>query len=132
MKKFLVLVVLFFAGFFSIAIAQDKPSLKRVHLNEEDALLAMQAQIVLIPGDTLQFVTDKGEFAIFIQDAVNFLKIRDTNLKVHINKSTNPESDMFIVRDVKAESDIKVVYSIYCISNDSWPLAPPRIIIKVN
>jgi hypothetical protein len=128
MKRLIALLIIFCStGLIFMALAQDQPSLKIVHLNQEDALLALQPQIVLIPGDTLQFVADSGEFAMFIQDAVNFLKIKESDLQIHLDSASNNESNLFIVR--KVETDIKVSYSIYCISGDSWPAAPPRIII---
>jgi len=132
MKQLSILCVLFFMlGIHSTIQAQaDQPSLKIVNLNEADGLLAKPPQVVLSPKDTLQFVATNGEFAIFIENAVEFLMIDEADLHIHLDSSTQPQSDIFIVREV--DRDVKTTYSIYCISDDSWPLAPPRIIITVN
>ncbi len=125
-------VLFFVIGFYFTALAQfELPSLKKVYLNQEDGLLANPWHIVLFPEDTLQFVVDSGDFAIFIEDAVSFLKIKEADLKIHINSSTaDSVSIKYVVRAI--DTDVKTTYSIYSISNDSWPLAPPRIIIEVN
>jgi len=132
MKRLIIFLVLIFTlGLFSTVIAQDdEPSLKKVYLDQDDGLLAIPTQIVLIPGDSLQFYTTNGDFAIFSENAVSFLKIKNADLNVQISSSGTAESDIFIVREVDA--DISTNYSIYCISNNSWPAAPPRIIIVVQ
>jgi hypothetical protein len=132
MKHLIIfLVLIFILGFFSSAIAQDDvPTLKKVYLDQDDGLLAIPSQIVLIPGDSLQFYATNGDFAIFIENAVSFLKIKNADLKIQISSSETAESDIFIVREVDA--DISTNYSIYCISNNSWPAAPPRIIIVLQ
>ncbi len=132
MKHLIIFLVLIFTlGLFSTVIAQDdEPSLKKVYLDQDDGLLAIPTQIVLSPGDSLQFYTTNGDFAIFSENAVSFLKIKNADLNVQISSSGTAESDIFIVREVDA--DISTNYSIYCISNNSWPAAPPRIIIVVQ
>jgi len=131
MKQLLVLCVLFFMlGILSDTVAQDKPSLKIVSLDQKDGFLAKPSEIALSPGDTLQFVAKNGDFDILIRDAYKFLKIKEDDLKARLDSSspTEAKSDKYIVRKVEG---IETVYQIYCISNNSWPDAPPRIIIKV-
>jgi len=72
------------------------------------------------------FRTTDGDFAIYIEGAAKFLEIEEPDLKVLVNDS-NPESEIYIARDF--DSIIDQSYSIYCITNNSWPEAPPRIII---
>lgn len=133
-KWLLVLVILFsLICFFSTAYAQDTdtPSLRIVYLDQDDGLLSNPSEIVLIPGDTLKFVAINGDFDILIDDAVIFLKIKVSDLKIRVdsNDSTKAESDIYIVRDIENYDE---EYSIYSISNNSWPVAPPRIIIQSN
>jgi len=133
-KRLLFLLVLFsLSYFFNTAIAQDddQPSLRIITLNQDDGLLAIPSQIVLIPGDTLQFIAVNGDFDILIKNAVSFLKIKVADLKIRVDSSspTTRESAMYIVRNVDG---IENEYDIYCISNNNWPLAPPKIIIQSN
>jgi hypothetical protein len=124
-------IILFAMCFYNTSIAQDSdtPSLKIVYLDQDDGLLANPTEIVLIPGDSLKFVAINGDFDILIDDAVIFLKIKVSDLKFRVDSSvpTKVESDIYIVRDIEIYDEN---YSIYCISNNSWPAAPPRIIIQ--
>ena len=131
MRKLSALCVLFFVVCLCCSVeAQGRlPRLFIIYLNQDSASLATPSVANLIPGDTLQFVAVNGDFNILIIKAYKFLRIIDDDLKVRVSGSTEPKSDNYIVRNIK-EYDTK--YSIYCISYDSWPLAPPRIIIKVQ
>ena len=134
MKRLLFLSVLFsLICFISTAVAQDSdtPSLKIVYLDQDDGLLANPSEIVLIPGDSLKFVAVNGDFDILIDDAVLFLRIKVSDLKIRLdsNDPNKAESEIYIVRDIEVSDE---EYSIYCISNNSWPAAPPRIIIQSN
>jgi hypothetical protein len=131
MKQSIVLFTLLcILEFFFTAEAQSRiPRLIIISLKQEVDSIAIPSQVNLIPGDTLQFVAVNGDFNIQITDAYKFLRIKDDDLKVRVNSSNSPESDLYIVRNIK-EYDTK--YSIYCISCNGWPLAPPRIIIKVQ
>jgi len=129
LSYFLLLLIF---GFFCNSYAQDyQPSLKTVSLDQEDALLAQPSQITVSPGDTLKFIAKDGNFSVFIPEAVRFLRIRTTNLSFLLDGSETAESDLYIVRDIDADL-MQCPYSIYSLGNDSWPLAPPRIIIKAN
>jgi hypothetical protein len=123
MKKLLVLI--FILGMFSVAIAQD---VQVVQLNCKTDLIANPPEIELSPGDQLQFVAVSGEFAIFIENAGYFLEIDAADLQIHLDSSENPKSSIYRVR--KRVTDMTITYTIYCISDDKWPDAPPRIIIK--
>lgn len=131
MKRLSVLCVLFFVVCLCYTVeAQTRlPRLTTVYLNQDLDSLATPSEVSMIPGDTLQFVAENGDFNILIMKAYKFLRILDDDLKVRIDSSTEPKSDKYVVRNIK-EYDTK--YSIYCISKNSWPLAPPRIIIKIQ
>jgi len=123
MKRLLILSFLFsLICFCSAAFAK----LVIVELNQDDIYFARPMRVALSPGDSLMFRTINGDFSIFIEEATVFLDIDETDLKVEVN-STKPESPVYIVR--KIEENWDQTYSIFCISNRSWPDAPPRIII---
>jgi hypothetical protein len=125
MKQLLILSVLFFiVCLFNTAVAQE---LRIITLDQDDGLFAIPSRIVLSPGDTLQFKSINGDFNIYIEDAISFLKIKEADLKIRINSTTEPLSQKYEVR--KVEKDIAKSYSIYCITCNKWPDAPPRIII---
>jgi len=130
-KKLIVLfAILFILVFFFSTEAQTRlPRLIIIYLNQDLDSLATPSQVSMIPGDTLQFVAENGDFNILIIKAYKFLRILDDDLKIRVDSSTEPKSDKYVVRNIK-EYDTK--YSIYCISKNSWPFAPPRIIIKVQ
>ena len=123
-KRLIFLLVLFFA--LCLFYTSNAQELVVITLDQEDGLFAIPSEIVLNPGDSLQFVSVNGDFGILITDAVKFLKIKDANLKIRVNSSTDPDSDIYVVREIK---EFETDYSIFCISNNGWPLAPPRIII---
>jgi hypothetical protein len=106
------------------SLAQE---LRVITLNQNDDSFADASKIALFPGDTLQFRSINGDFSIYIEDAYKFLKIREDNLKLRLDSTDNALSDLYIVRAVDTDSEVKI--SLYCISTDSWPDAPPRIII---
>ena len=127
MKRLLFLLTSFLTlCLFYTANAQK---LVVVILDQGNASLAIPSDVGLSPGDTLQFVSINGDFDILITDAYKFLKIKEDDLKIRLDSSTNPQSDKYIVRGIKEYKD---EFNIYCISNNSWPEAPPRIIIQVQ
>lgn len=125
MKRSIVLTILFLLiCSFTTAIAQD---VKTIVLSQENTMLVSPSKIVLRPGDTLQFEAEDGEFAICIWEAIRYFDIDQYDLKLRINSATNRLSDEYTIKG-DADAD-EVIYVIYCISNNSWPDAPPKIIV---
>jgi hypothetical protein len=125
MKRLLVLSVLFsLICFVSSAIAQE---LIIVTLDQDDGLLANPSRVVLSPGDTLQFHAVNGDFDIYIVEAINIFKIKVADIRLPISSTTKPFSEKYVVREMKNDTENR--YSLYCISSNSWPDAPPKIII---
>jgi hypothetical protein len=130
MKRLVFLLTFFFS--LCIFYTANAQKLVVVILDKDNISLAIPTEVNIAPGDTLQFVSINGDFNVLIRDAYQFLKIKDDNLEVRINSSTNPQSEKYIVRGIK---EYKANYNIYCITSNTWPGgpdAPPRIIIKVN
>lgn len=127
MRRLLFLSTLLFAVFLiNTTLAQQ---LRMVTLDQDDASFLFPSKIVLFPGDTLQFKAINGDFSINIKDAYKFLRVREDNLNIRVNSADAEEalSDFYEVRMV--ESNVEITFSIYCISSDGWPDAPPKIII---
>jgi len=125
MKRLLFLLIFLLAGgLFSNVLAQK---MHLIILDIKDSFLANPRLIVLSPKDTIQFKSINGDFDIYIPNAISFLKIKETNLKVRVNNDSNPESKKYLVQE-KVEDSI-ITFSIYCITNNSWPDAPPKIIL---
>ena len=123
MKRLLFLSILFsLVCFINTAVAQE---LKLITLDQAEDQFGVPSKIILSAGDTLQFKSVNGAFSIFIKDAYKFLKVTEDNLKIRVDSAGDDSSDLYVVRSV----DMEVTFSIYCISKDSWPDAPPRIII---
>jgi len=127
-KRLLFLSVLFsLVCFFNTAVAQE---LRVYTLDQDNGSFVEPSRIVLFPGDTLQFKATNGDFSIYIKDAYQFLKVREDNLKIHVNSAGGAGEDSSEFYEVRAlDSNTEVTFSIYCISSDGWPDAPPRIII---
>jgi hypothetical protein len=130
MKRLLFLFVLLFTVCsFYTANAQpvvQQPKLHVIELDKANKFFVNELQLDVIPGDSIQFKSVDGDFAIYIENAISFLNIRELDLKTRVNTS-NPKSEIYLVR--KVIKSIEKVYAIYCISNNAWPDAPPRIII---
>lgn len=125
MKRLLFLSAIFsLICSFNTAIAQD---VKKITLSQENTMLVSPSKIVLRPGDTLQFEAVDGEFAICIWEAIRYFDIDQYDLKLRINSASNPLSDEYTIKG-DADSD-EIIYVIYCISNNNWPDAPPKIIV---
>lgn len=125
MKRLLVLSVLFsLVCFFNTAIAQQ---LKVITLDQDEASFAIPLKMTLFQGDTLQFKSVNGDFSIYIQDAYQFFRIREDNLEDQVSSSGTALSGTYLVRRINSTTEVTI--SVYCISNNSWPDAPPRIII---
>lgn len=125
MRKPLFLLTLLFTVFFlNTTLAQE---LRVITLDKTVDQFDVPVKIVLLPGDTLQFKSVNGDFSINIKDAYKFLKVREDNLKIRVNSAGDDASDLYEVRSV--DTDMEVTFFIYCVSDDSWPDAPPKIII---
>lgn len=122
MRRLLFLSTILFAVFFiNTTLAQQ---LRVITLDQCEVV---PSKIILSVGDTLQFKSINGEFSIYIKDAYKFLKIREDDLIIRLNSAGTAISDFYVVRDV--DIDAEVTISIYSISEDCWPDAPPKIII---
>jgi hypothetical protein len=125
MKRLLFLSTFFCAVFLiNASFAQQ---LRVVTIDQNNKEFIDPSPIVLFPGDTLQFKSIDGEFSINIKDAYKIFRVREDNIKIRLNSSGSAFSDLFEVRAV--ETNIETEFSIYCISSDGWPDAPPKIII---
>lgn len=131
MKQLLFLSILFIICFCSSAIAQEPNTqtqgrLYIIELDIANKNFVTELRLDISPGDSIQFKSIDGDFAIYIVNAISFLSIKEMDLKVWVN-SSNPESEVYIVQTATDKSEN--IYSIYCITTNSWPDAPPRIII---
>ncbi|HEY6625932.1 MAG TPA: hypothetical protein VIZ21_03175 [Ignavibacteriaceae bacterium] len=129
-KQLLVLSILFTICSCYITVAQDGDRLGRLYVIELDKAnknFVNELRLDVSPGDSIQFKSVDGDFAIYIVNAISFLSIPEQDLKVQVN-SSNPESEIYCVQT--ATDKIENIYSIYCITCNSWPDAPPRIIIS--
>jgi hypothetical protein len=71
------------------------------------------------------FVSEDGkDYAVIIRNASQMIDEVEKDYKVRANDSTQPT--YFTVRNVDIS---EFVIEIYCITDDNWPDAPPRIII---
>ncbi len=89
MKKLSALCVLFIVVCLCCSVeAQGRlPRLFIIYLNQDSASLATPSIANLIPGDTLQFVAVNGNFDVLIRNAYKFLKIKEDDLKLHLDSS---------------------------------------------
>ena len=96
---------------------------------DQDAEATFKERIIVVPpGDSIQFVTSNGDFAIYDYQAILYLDIDINNLTVLITDES-PESPVFHIRKLKND-DYEFIF--YCISNGKWPEAPPKIIIRTQ
>ena len=129
MKRLLFLSILFsLICFVSTAFGQK---LRVVNLDKDNDLLTSPSSVVLLPGDTLQFKAVNGAFNILIIDAVRYFQIDDANIEVIVD-SANPSTQFSEKYVVRSDNDEIINYLVYCITTNSWPDAPPRIIITAQ
>ncbi len=100
-----------------------------IELDTANTNFVSEFRLDVSPGDSIQFISTGGDFAVYIINAISFLSIKEPDLKERVN-SSDSESKYYIVRS--ATDEIEIVYSVYCINKNSWPDAPPRIIIVVK
>lgn len=132
MKWLLILLNLLILCFCFSGLAQptntEQNKLYIVELNKNNKNFVTELRLDVSPGDSIQFKSTDGDFAVYIIDAISFLKIDEPDLKTRVNIS-NPESEIYIVSEPPNTSENIYSISIYCITTNSWPDAPPRIII---
>lgn len=109
--------------------AEEDGRLYVIELDTTNKYFVDELRLDVKPGDSIKFKIINGDFAIYIINAISFLSIKEPDLKVRINASS-PESKIYEVKSVSAR--IENIYSVYCISKNSWPDAPPRIIVAVK
>ena len=125
MKRLLFLSVLFTVSSFYSVFPQE---LRKIYLNKDDGLFTHPSRIAVFPGDSIQFVAVNGDFDILLKTANEMFVTEDAERKIRINSSSNPNSEILILREQEIELT-RYYYQIYCITNTSWPDAPPKIII---
>ncbi|MBK9097733.1 MAG: hypothetical protein IPM14_06300 [bacterium] len=130
-KEKSVLFLLFFlsTSFCCTVLAQPvhtQGHLYIIELDKEKENFVNELRLDVSPGDSIQFKSVNGDFAIYVINAISFLQIKDEDLKARVN-SKNPVSEIYLVKT--ATDEIEYIYSIYCVTSNSWPDAPPRIII---
>jgi len=132
MKKLLcfsVVLILFFNFSGYSQPVEDQNRLYVIELDTTNKYFVNELRLDVKPGDSIQFKTINGDFAIYIVNAISFLSIKEPDLKIRVN-ALNPKSKIYEVKTVSER--IEYIYSVYCISNNSWPEAPPRIIINTH
>ena len=123
MKRLLFLFVLFTVCSVYTAVAQQL-----ITLDKNDTNFANPRLIELKAGESFQFKAIDGGFDILIRGAGDFIENINGDLRIKIDSSSNnPLSEIYKVKD-RVKDEVKT-YQIYCITNNSWPDAPPRIII---
>jgi len=127
---FLKVCLIFFFASAGLINAQEPPKLHTVELDKARDNFAIPYDLIVHPGDSVNFISINGEFAIFINDAWQLFEDTESKLKIKVNNPT-PESDIYVV--VSVDGIVEEDYTIYCITDNSWPEswpdAPPRIII---
>lgn len=128
MKRLLFLSVLLFTlCSFYTAVAQDAEGLQIIELNKDDPNFVIPRLVELYPGQSFRFKATDGDFDILILKADDFIEDIDGDLNIKINSSTNPLSEIYVVKE-RVNDDVKT-FQVYCITSNTWPDAPPRIII---
>ena len=101
----------------------------KLRFNNANLVESASFNLVVSPGDFIVFESISGNFAIYIPDAYEFLKIGQANLDVLVSDS-NPISETYEVYGPSGEWPPKTfVYWVYSIGNNKWPDSPPRIIV---
>lgn len=123
-RLFSLFILLFTVCLFNSALAQQ---LKTITLDKKDPNFAKPRLIEVSAGDSVRFQSIDGDFSILILNAESFLENVKGDLSIRVNSATTPQSEIYKVKE-RVRDEVKT-YQIYCITNTSWPDAPPRIII---
>jgi len=126
MKRILFLSALFIFYFCQIGLAQEG-KFYIIELSMANESFVNEFRLDLSPGDTFQFKRVEGDFAIYIINAISFISIEGPDLKLLLNDE-NSESEIYTVQEPIDQTEF--IYSIYCTTTNSWPYAPPRIILN--
>ena len=103
--------------------------------SEKDTIVTLDSDVAdfanpfafkALVGDTVQFVSINGEFAILIRYADKFFLDVGHTIKIHLNDGD--VSEMYFVKS-ELPIDTEIKYEVYCITQNRWADAPPRIII---
>ena len=102
---------------------------QQIKLNADNQYFVSEEPIdlKLDPDEPLEFISEDGkQYALIIRNAKDFLKIE----KDHLTEKFLDESPK---RDFKQDvTPDEYSLDIYCITDDSWPDAPPRIIVHTR
>ena len=110
----------FFAG---MLFAQD-------HVIEIDTIssdFAEPRSIDVGAEEQIQFKTKGAEFAILIMDAYEIFDTDEVNIEILLN-SDSPVSAIYTLRE--RATKVEKYYIIYCITNNKWIDAPPKIVLN--
>jgi hypothetical protein len=132
------LFILFFfialvASFFYFGCKQQeviklKGGTSPIHLSTKYENYINLEDLNLKINSTYAFVSEDGkDYAVIVRNAYEFIEKVENHYTVRANENTQPR--YFTVKTPKSS---EYVIEIYCITDDSWPDAPPRIIIKVQ
>lgn len=124
---FLFLVVSFF--YFSCTQQGGKIELTKgaipIHLKTEYENYIKPEDSNLRVNSIYAFVSEDGkDYAVIVRDANEFMEEAELHFKVRANSNTQP--GYFTVKDPKK---FEYFIEIYCLTDDNWPDAPPRIIV---
>ncbi|MCU0415383.1 MAG: hypothetical protein MUE91_13450 [Ignavibacteriaceae bacterium] len=96
-----------------------------IHLSTEYNNYINPSDLGLRVNSKYAFVSEDGkDYAVIIRNASQMIDEVEKDYKVRVNDSTQPT--YFTVKNVDIS---EFVIEIYCLTEDNWPDAPPRIII---
>jgi len=87
------------------------------YINLEDLNLKVNSRYAFVSED-------RKDYAVIVRNAYEFMENVQKHFIVRANENTAPK--YFTMKNPKMS---EYVIEIYCISDDSWPDAPPKIII---
>lgn len=90
------------------------------YINPEDLNLRINSVYAFVSED-------RKDYAVIIRNAYEFMEEVENHYIVRANDNTAPK--YFTVMNPR---NSEYVIEIYCITDDSWPDAPPKIIILPN
>lgn len=131
MKRFILFFFLFLvACFFYFGCSQIGeivliPGANPIHLSTKYENYINLEDLNFKVNSMYAFISEDGkDYAVIVRNANEFMADVEKHFKVKANAITQPK--YFTVNNAEIS---KSIIEIYCISDDSWPDAPPRIII---